>query len=311
MTETFRVAIAQAAPVLFDRERSTEKACELIGKAGAEGAALVAFGECWLPGYPIHVGMQIAGGQRGDLNARYIQNAVEVPSDTTARLCEAAAAAGTDVAIGIAELDPNTRGSVYATLLFISSEGEILGRHRKLKPTTFERMSWGDGDGDGLRVYQRPYARISGLNCWEHNMMLPGYTLVAQGTQLHVATWPGGEPDEGRSLSRQTLLSRAFASQGACYVLLTAAVMTPDDAPDDAKDLVMPMNGRSAVIDPFGEIVAGPAEGETILTYVVDLDVVRRAKAFCDIAGHYSRKDILRLQVKRGDDWTDVNTVRP
>ncbi len=138
--------------------------------------------------------------------------------------------AGVDVVIGVAELDPVSRGTTYCTLVFISADGDILGTHRKLKPTYGERFAWGEGDGSGLRVHDRPYARISGLNCWEHNMVLPGYALMAQGTQLHVAAFPGYESASGGT--RQTLLSRAFASQAAAYVMLVGGILSADDISD-------------------------------------------------------------------------------
>ncbi|MCH8918858.1 MAG: hypothetical protein IIC52_12480, partial [Proteobacteria bacterium] len=59
--------------------------------------------------------------------ADYIANAIEVGGPETDRLCAAASSAGIDVAIGITELDPNTHGSVYCTLLFIGREGRNIG----------------------------------------------------------------------------------------------------------------------------------------------------------------------------------------
>jgi nitrilase len=151
---SFKLAAIQAAPIYFDREASTKKACALIKEAGAKGATIAAFGESWLPGYPFFVFAQTQALTYKAL-AEYIATAVEIPSATTDKLCAAAKSAGLDVVIGIVERDRTTQGTVYCTLLFIGRDGQILGRHRKLKPTFVERAAWGDGDAQGLHVHQR------------------------------------------------------------------------------------------------------------------------------------------------------------
>lgn len=299
----FKLAAVQAAPVYFDREASTEKACRLIQDAGAQGATLAAFGECWLPGYPFHV-----KGARATFDAvapEYLANAVEIPSPTTEQLCDAVRQANIDVVIGVAERDARSRGTVYCTLLFIGNDGAILGRHRKLKPTHRERTVWGEGNGSSLVVYERSYGRISGLNCWEHNMVLPGYVLMDQGTQIHIAAWPG------ISRSRHSLLSRAFASQAAAYVIDVGAILAPEHVTGVARRVVEEQTdevaeivakgypGESSIIDPWGEIITGPVEGERILVADCSEEQIFAAKAVCDVAGHYSRPDVFQLHVNR------------
>jgi predicted amidohydrolase len=219
----------------------------------------------------------------------------------------AAREANVDVAIGVAELDPRTRGTVYCTLLFISRDGKILGRHRKLKPTRGERWVWGEGDGAGLTVYERPYGRISGLNCWEHRMVLPGYALMALGTQIHVATWPFSwhlDPD----LNTAPLLSRAFAAQGGCYVIATSSLLRPEDVPEEYRELATTMTeewsgakrGGSRIIGPSGDVISQAAVGEEmVLTASVSLEAVLQVKTDIDVGGHYSRPDVLQLHVNR------------
>ena len=181
----------------------------------------------------------------------------------------------------------------------------IVGHHRKLKPTHRERTIWGEGrGGSGLRVHSRPHAPVSMLSCYEHMMLLPGFTLIAQGTQVHVAGWPGWEPAAitrgGYLWPRQTLLSRAFAAQGACYVLCAAGLRAKEDVPERYRPLCGPdLTGDSLIIDPRGEVIAGPIQGEGILVAECSLEAVLAAKAVCDVAGHYARPDVFRLCVDR------------
>lgn len=302
MPDRFIIAAVQAAPVYLNRQASTEKAVRLIAEAGRKGACLAAFGETWLSGYPFFA-FSGPSDARWDAAQMYLDQAVAIPGPETDALCDAARAADIDVVIGVAELDTRTQGTTYCTMLAVGREGRILGSHRKLKPTDEERTVWGEGRGDDLHVWQRRYGRISALNCWEHQMILPGYALMAQGTQIHVASWPSGEPDVPPAppdslWSRQELLSRAFAAQGGCYVVAAGGLITPDDVPERFRHLAYVGTGGSLIVDPRGEVVARAPRGEeTILTYEADLSVIRSAKVAMDIAGHYSRPDVFELRV--------------
>jgi nitrilase len=138
-------------------------------------------------------------------------------------------------------------------------------------------------------------------------MMLPGYALAAQGTQIHVAAWPGHEPNVAPPAPlnlwpRQILLSRAFASQAGAYVVLAAGINRRVDYPAEFQGLDLGEHeGGSCIIDPRGEIIAGPVSGEeTILTAPGSLELVRSVKSVIDIGGHYSRPDVFEFKVHSG-----------
>jgi len=124
-------------------------------------------------------------------------------------------------------------------------------------------------------------------------MVLPGYTLMSQGTQIHIAAWPG------MSTSRHLFLSRAFASQAGAYVIDVGAILSPDHVSEAYEDLTSNYPGESCIIDPRGEVIAGPAEGDSILMADCSMEHIFAAKSFCDVAGHYSRPDVFQLYVNR------------
>jgi hypothetical protein len=134
-------------------------------------------------------------------------------------------------------------------------------------------------------------------------MMLPGYVLAAQGTQFHVAAWPGKErttvPPNEAAYTRQLLLSRAYASQAGAYVISVAGLLGPDSMPERYRELgrSYELTGDSVIIDPRGEVIAGPAKGESILLARCSQETLLAAKSALDLGGHYSRPDIFQLRV--------------
>ena len=93
-------------------------------------------------------------------------------------------------------------------------------------------------------------------------------------------------------------MSRAFAAQTCSYVILAGGVNRKADIPSRYHSLIsFEHTGDSCIIDPRGEVIAGPIAGEDILIAEGSLELVRAAKASIDIAGHYSRPDLLQLSI--------------
>ncbi len=183
----FKAAAVQAAPVFLDREASIEKACLLIEKAAENGADLIVLPEAFIPGGPYwawHMNMR----EGLKFSVELYLNSVEVPGNSTDKIGEVVKKCGVYAAIGINERDNKT---IYNTILFFDREGNIMGKHRKFKPTAAEKLVWGEGDGSTHKVYDTDIGRIGGLICGEHTMSLPGYTLAAMGEQVHIASWVG------------------------------------------------------------------------------------------------------------------------
>jgi predicted amidohydrolase len=81
--------------------------------------------------------------------------------------------------------------------------------------------------------------------------------------------------------------------------------------PEAYKNWAWEMGGNSCIIDPRGAVIAGPDEGETILTADCTMENVFAAKSACDVAGHYSRPDIFKLKVNKAPYQRIVETSGP
>ncbi|MBS1237049.1 MAG: carbon-nitrogen hydrolase family protein [Deltaproteobacteria bacterium] len=299
----FKVAVVQAAPVLFDREASVEKACRLTIEAAAQGAKVILFPEAFVPAYPRGLGFGTVVGSRstqGRLTWQtYWANAVDIPSPATEALGEAAAQSKAYLIIGVIERDTQfSQGTLYCTILYFSPDGELIGKHRKLKPTAGERLIWGEGDGSTLTVINTEFGKIGGLICWENYMPLARMAMYSKGVEIYLAPTA-----DARDTWQSTL--RHIACEGRCFVLgcnqFVTKAMYPGDL-EGLEDLTRQpetvCRGGSAIISPLGEVLVGPLyDQEGTLFAELDLGEIPRSRFDFDVAGHYARPDVFKLTV--------------
>src|SRR5699024_10381075 len=167
----FKAAVVQAGSEVMDIEKGVKKTVHLIEEAGRENAKIIVFPEAFLPAYPRGMSFGAVVGSRSDEGRkdffRYWDNSITVPGAETNEIGKAAKKAQAYVVIGVIEKDrDSSQGTLYCTALFFGPDGELLGKHRKLKPTGSERLIWGEGDGSTLPVFDTPYGRIGALICW-------------------------------------------------------------------------------------------------------------------------------------------------
>lgn len=306
MNDTLKVAIAQIAPVLLDRERTLEKVCDYTEQAANAGCQLVVFGEALVPGYPFWLertdGARFNSRLQKEFFATYLDQGVDIGKGHLNSLCTITRQKGIAVYLGCMERAADRGGhSLYCTLVYIDANGVTQSVHRKLMPTYEERLAWAPGDAHGLCVHSLGSFTVGGLNCWENWMPLARTTLYGLGEDLHVSVWPGDT-----NLTQD--ITRFVALESRSYVIAASGLMRKTDLPKQmphfekmtANSTDVLANGGSCIAAPDGTWVVPPVENEEkLIVATLEHKKVREERQNFDPAGHYSRADVLQLVVNR------------
>lgn len=303
--KTVRATVVQACTVFYDTPATLDKAEKLIAEAAGNGSEIVVFPEGFVGGYPrgstFGYGITVDGSRQAmgqEQFRKYHAAAIEVPGPEVETLATMAGKYKVFLVMGAIEKAGYT---LYCTVLFFNSEGQFLGKHRKLMPTALERTFWGFGDGSTLPVFDTPVGKIGAVICWENRMPLLRTAMYSKGIQIYCA--PTADPSEVWVHSMIHI-----AAEGGCFVLSVNQFHRRKDFPphpeyifeyeDELTPDTIVCPGRSAIISPHGVVLAGPnVEGEALVTADLDLGEIARAKFNFDAVGHYSRPDILNLTV--------------
>lgn len=324
-----KVACIQAPQIVFNKEKSIEVACKKIKEAGANGAELVAFSESYIPVYANYYnpGFHNVPSEMARWVTGLYDNSIVIPSDDTDRIANACKDAGVYCVMGVNELDDDeTSRTMYNTQIIFGADGTILGRHRKIKPTHAERVFWGEGDGSDLGVYKTSIGRIGSLVCWEHHTTVIKVAQMLMGEEFHIANWPGTynfkdpniatvgvtDPHKNDGITA----AREYAFEAGCFVLSVHGLLREEDFEPEYKDFINSKdinfdyaNGGSCVINPFGDIIAGPVYNEDTIIYAdCCADEIKCAKLFFDGMGHYSKPSVAKVLLNT-EHQTNLNIV--
>ncbi|NHJ88087.1 MAG: carbon-nitrogen hydrolase family protein [Asgard group archaeon] len=302
-TNSVRVAVIQDSSIIMDKKACISKIEHLTNEAAKKGAKIVLFPEAFIPGYPrgLYFGTKV--GSRSDEGkqdfARYWKNSITIPSPEISQLADIARKNNLYLIIGIIEKDAEfSGGTIYCSIVYFNSDGKLLGKHRKLKPTGSERLIWGEGDGSTLTVIESPYGKIGGLICWENYMPLARTAMYSKGIDIYVAPTADARDEWIASMKH-------IALEGRCFVLSSNQFVTKEMYPKDLAcyDELMHSpeilcRGGSVIVDPNGKILAGPLYDKAGILYAdLDLSTVPRSRFDFDVVGHYSRPDVFHLVV--------------
>jgi nitrilase len=302
----FKAAAVQTAPVFLDPMATASKAASLIREAADNGAALVAFPEVFVAGYPYWswIADPVAASPWFE---RLIRASILVPGPEIDLIRAAARDANVHVVIGVNERSPVSLGTLYNTMVFIGADGSILGTHRKLVPTWAEKLTWAPGDGAGLKVYETAIGPLGGLACGENTNTLARFTLLAQGELVHVASYislPVAPPDYDMAEAIK-VRAAAHSFEGKLFTIVSCSTVSDEIiremetlVPDARARLERRNSAFSGIMGPDGRVVGEPLIDDEGIVYAdVDLGRCIQPKQMHDIIGHYNRFDVFDLRV--------------
>lgn len=298
-----KVAATQFEPIWYDADATITKMINFISEAASNGAKLVAFGECAIPGYMYHVWTDLLFVNHAKYDVDLLNNSLEIDGPEIRRLMRAARDNNIYVETGYIERDGASR---YMSQVIISDEGKLLLNRRKLKPTDGERCVCGDGTGADLKTIESPIGILGTTECWEHSQPLITYAMASMHEQIHIAAWPGNSFKADTHLMKgdENILdfSRVYAMQTQSFVIVTTLV-TGDSCIDffNGSNVLNKGGGHAQIISPDGDFLCDtlPTDTEGIVYAELDLNRILGVKAMLDPVGQYSRPDIFCLNINK------------
>lgn len=298
---TIRVAAVQAESVFLDLDATTQLSCDLIEKAAAGGADLIAFPEAFIPTFPNWYETLGEGPLAREFDKRLFLQSVEVPGSHIQAIANACKAGSINAVVGVNERINATSGTMHNTQVYITRDGTIAGKHQKYVPTSGERQVHGPGRTGHFNSFKTDFGPVSSLICGENSNPLGMYAAAINYPVVHVASWPF-------YFAPYFPMHHAIhtATAGLAYSLKCFAVSAVARIPEAYIDAVgvrdedrqfllaqRALKKGAVILDPLGRKIAdGDGSDDDLLFADLNLEDVIIPKLIIDTAGHYNRPEL-------------------
>ncbi|KAF2755905.1 carbon-nitrogen hydrolase [Pseudovirgaria hyperparasitica] len=330
-----RVAACHLSPIVFSARATTDKCIAAIKTAAKNATGLVVFPESFIPAFPVWSALQAPTDNHDFFRLMTSESVVVSNGKYVDAIREEAKKNGIMVSLGISERLSSRDGTLYNSNLLIGADGGILAHHRKLVPTFFEKLTWAPGDGAGLVVPQTPFGRIGALICGENTNPLARFSLMEQGEQVHISTfppiWPTRVPSTSASSGKNydNVAANRTRAAGHCFEAKCFGLVCSGYLDNASIEKISSMSTDQAFmrdalagspraatffLDPTGaakngytvdnrtgeqKVVEYLRDTENVLYADLDLNETIEGKQYHDVAGGYQRFDVFKFEVNR------------
>ena len=259
-----------------NKESNLTRAINLARLAMENGARLICFTQLfYLPWFPCHI------------EEKNFALAEDLQSEAIRRL-QALAKEG-EAALVCPVFEKTAAGNYYNSAVIIDSDGEILGRYRKMHipdlPLWRERFYFEEGDL-GFPVFETAYARIGVQLCWDA-FYPEGFRILAlKGAQIVFCPTAAAYATQQRW--KKVIYGHAISNN--LYIMRVNRV---------GKEAKQTFYGNSFCVTPQGELLEETAAGEQSLLLcdleLQEVELLRRQWAFFQSRRPESYQEISRL----------------
>ncbi len=248
-----RLAVAQIECSVGDVSANVRKGRDLIAEAGRQGADIVCLPEYFTTGL-VHGGM--------------CEIAEPVPGTASDALCDAAAGGGLWLVAGVAE---RSGTEVYNTALVISPDGELVTRYRKC----YLYMQEADVFTRGRQACVQDIGFVTAGITICYDYVFPEYMrdLVVRGARLlvHATAWV--DTEECRRWHYPA--AEAYRAQERVRALENGVYfMSANHCGVYDSDGYLQGVGHSAIIAPWGEVLAELSDEEGVVSAEADFGLI-------------------------------------